>query len=137
MSLLEVSLYFCCRATRNVEAKNNAVSSFSFWFLIFLLFLFVKKPFTQSAFQDFLFTAAKKYDSLIYYIYICITLVSSKTYRLNFCVLLACDCQPHMGVSIVLSFIANCCTSIFSIHFEAFPCQANIPATAALSDRGK
>lgn len=118
MSSLEVSLYFCCRDTRNAEAKNNASPSFSFWFLLFCFLVLLKKAFMQSAFLDFLFTAAKKYDSLIYYIYICTTLVSSKTYWLNFCVLLACDLQPHMGESIFLSFVANCCTSIVSIHFH-------------------
>lgn len=38
MSLLEVCLYFCCRGTRNVKAKNNAAPGFSFWFLLFCFF---------------------------------------------------------------------------------------------------
>lgn len=136
MSTVEVSLYFCYRDTGmwNPKIMQAQVSHFGFFFFAFS---FCKEAFMQSAFQDFLFTAAKKYDSLIYYIYICTTLFSSKAYLLNVCVPLACDCQPHMGVSIFLSFIASCCTSIFSIHSEAFPCQANIPATATLSDRRK
>ena len=44
------------------------VSHFGFFFFVFLVLL--KKAFMQSAFLDFLFTAAKKYDSLIYYIYL-------------------------------------------------------------------
>lgn len=71
ISSLAVGLYFHYRGTVKVKAKNNAAPRFSF--LLFLLFLFLKtkqKPFCNSnPFQDFLFTAAKRNDSLIYYIY--------------------------------------------------------------------
>lgn len=75
MSWLEVSLYLCCRGTRNVEKSiimQVQVSHSGFFFFLRSLFEKnkTKKTFMQSALQDFLLTSAKKHDSLIYYIYI-------------------------------------------------------------------